>query len=91
MISVELLKKIEELEKRVEKLEEEVAFLKSKKSTGRKVHNEEWSASYYDFVYKLESGMEIAEIVDKSSISRSTAYRYKAFYEKMKRAEENGK
>lgn len=85
MTSEELMKKIEKLEERIGMLEEEVAYLKSKKSTGRKVHNEEWRASYDDFVCKLESGMEMVEIIEKSPISRSTAYRYKAYYEKLKR------
>lgn len=42
-------------------------------------------ASYYDFAEKFESGMKIMEIVNEGAISRRTAYRYKAYYDELKK------
>ena len=42
-------------------------------------------ASYNDFAVKYEGGMTIMEIVDQGEISRRTAYRYKAYYDAMKK------
>lgn len=45
--------------------------------------------AYNDFVVKYEGGMTIMEIVAESDISRRTAYRYKAYYDKLKDAGKN--
>ena len=80
----EAMDRIEELEKEVVELKKEIEILKSRNFGGRKKHNEEWQASYSDFVIELESGKGIIEIVREGNISRSTAYRYKAYYDKLK-------
>lgn len=82
------LKRISELEEENEKLREELAFYKSKKFAGRQKHDEHWMRSYNDFVVQYESGMTIMEIVAQGAISRRTAYRYKAYYEEMKKMQE---
>ncbi len=38
-----------------------------------------------DFAIKFENGMSIMEIVAEGRISRRTAYRYKAYYEELKK------
>ena len=37
---------------------------------------------------KFESGMKIMEIVNEGAISRRTAYRYKAYYDELKKTGE---
>lgn len=80
----EALIRIQELEKENERLKTEVEQLKARNFGGRKKHNETWTASYKNFVDKYEAGMTIKEIVDIGEISRRTAYRYKAYYDKIK-------
>ena len=46
-------------------------------------------ASYNDFVVKYESGMTIMEIVNQGEISRRTAYRYKAYYDELRKLKED--
>lgn len=82
----EALERIKELEAEVAKLQEEVAVLQSRSTGGRKKHDKTWMASYNDFAEKFESGMTIMEIVNEGVISRRTAYRYKAYYEELKKA-----
>ena len=41
--------------------------------------------SYNDFVALYEDGLTIMEIVDQGAISRRTAYRYKAYYDGLKK------
>ena len=79
------LKRISELEEENEKLREELAFYKSKKFAGRQKHDEHWMKSYNDFVALYEDGLTIMEIVDQGAISRRTAYRYKAYYDGLKK------
>ena len=79
------LKRISELEEENEKLREELAFYKSKKFAGRQKHDEHWMKSYNDFVIQYENGLTIMEIVDRGDISRRTAYRYKAYYDGLKK------
>jgi len=69
-------------------LRDEVESLKARKLGGRKKHNEAWTSSYQDFAVKYEAGMSIMEIVNESSISRRTAYRYKAYYDEICRGKE---
>lgn len=40
------------------------------------------------FVAGYESGMTMVEIAKRNNVSERTIYRYKAYYEKMKKAEE---
>ncbi|WP_170832810.1 hypothetical protein [Butyrivibrio sp. INlla16] len=44
--------------------------------------------SYNDFAVQYENGMTIMEIVAKGTNSRRTAYRYKAYYEELKKMQE---
>lgn len=82
------LKRIAELEEENAKLKEELDYYKSKKFAGRQKHDEHWMRSYNDFVIQYEGGMTIMEIVAKGAISRRTAYRYKAYYEELKKMQE---
>ena len=41
--------------------------------------------SYNDFVALYEDGLTIMDIVDRGDISRRTAYRYKAYYDGLKK------
>ena len=86
----EALNYISELEAENKALRAELEYFRSRKPSGRKKHDESWLASYNDFAVKYEGGMSIMEIVNKSDISRRTAYRYKAHYDEMKkRIDEN--
>lgn len=76
---------IAELEEENKVLREEVEKYKSRKSAGRKKHNEAWTASYNDFATKYEAGMSIMEIVGLGDISKRTAYRYKAYYDEVQK------
>lgn len=76
---------IAELEAENRSLREELEYYKSRKPSGRKKHDETWMASYNDFAVKYEGGMTIMEIVNQGEISRRTAYRYKAYYDAMKK------
>ena len=82
----EALEYISELEAENKVLREELEHYRSQKPAGRKKHDETWMASYNDFAVKYEGGMTIMEIVDQGEISRRTAYRYKAYYDELKKA-----
>lgn len=84
------LKRISELEEENSLLRVELEDLRSKKTAGRKKHDSAWTASYNDFVAKYESGMSIMEIVNHSDISRRTAYRYKSYYDELKKTGGDG-
>ncbi len=45
-------------------------------------------AIYNDFVAGYESGMTMVEIAKRSNVSERTIYRYKAYYDKVKKKEE---
>ena len=79
------LKRIDELEKEVALLKAENEALRSRNLGGRKKHDDAWMASYNDFVMKLETGMKITEIVERSEISTRTAYRYLAYYKELQK------
>ena len=81
----EALNYISKLEAENKELREQLEHYKSAKPAGRKKHNEAWRASYNSFVVDYEKGLSIMEIVDKGDISRRTAYRYKAYYDMMKK------
>ena len=84
----EALKRIAELEKENATLREELEYYKNRKLSGRQKHNEKWMAIYHDIVAGYESGMTMVEIAKRNNVSERTIYRYKAYYEKMKKAEE---
>ena len=77
------LNRICELESENQTLREELEKYKNITPAGRRKHDEIWMASYQDFAVKYESGMTIMEIVSEGSISRRTAYRYKAYYDEL--------
>ena len=81
----EALKYITELETENRALREEVERYRSRNRAGRKKHNEAWINSYNDFVVKYEAGMTIMEIVAQGEISRRTAYRYKSYYDEIRK------
>ena len=81
------LKRIEELENENAKLREELEYYKNRKLSGRQKHNAEWMAIYNDFVAGYESGMTMIEIARRNNVSERTIYRYKAYYDKMRKVE----
>ena len=84
------LERIKELEQENDKLRAELEDYKQRKNAGRKKHNSKWTESYNDFVVKYEGGMSIVEIVSEGRISRRTPYRYKAYYDELKKKKEKG-
>lgn len=83
------MREIERLQFRIRELEAEVEALRNRNFGGRKKQDNKWKASYNEFVKKLEAGMSINDIVAEGRISRSTAYRYKAFYKSTREKEED--
>ena len=83
------LRRISELEKENTKLREELDYYKNRKLSGRQKHNAKWMAIYNDFVAGYKSGMTMVEIAKRNNVSERTIYRYKAYYDKMKEAEDN--
>jgi len=84
----EALIRIKELEEENKQLLSELEYYRNRNYGGRKKHNEAWMAAYNDFAIKYEGGMAIMEIVAEGDISRRTAYRYKAYYEELKKMQE---
>lgn len=84
----EALIKIQELEEENEQLRAKLETYKNRNTGGRKKHNDTWMASFNDFAIKFEAGMTIMEIVNLGEISRRTAYRYKAYYDELKKRDE---
>ena len=83
------LKRIEELENENAELKKELEYYKNRKMSGRQKHNAKWMAIYNDFVVGYESGMTMVDIAKRNKVSERTIYRYKAYYDKMKEAEDN--
>ena len=83
------LKRIEELENENAELKKELEYYKNRKMSGRQKHNAKWMAIYNEFVVGYESGMTMVEIAKRNNVSERTIYRYKAYYDKMKEAEDN--
>ena len=81
------LKRIEELENENAELREELEYDKNRKLSGRQKHNAKWMAIYNDFVAGYESGMTMIEIARRNNVSERTIYRYKAYYDKMRKVE----
>ena len=84
----EALERIKVLEAENKQLLSELEYYRNRNYGGRKKHNEAWMAAYNDFAAKYESGMKIMEIVENSGISRRTAYRYKSYYEEVKKMQD---
>ena len=83
----EALKRIQELENENAKLREELEYYKNRKLSGRQKHNAKWMAIYNDFVDCYENGMTMIEIARRNNVSERTIYRYKAYYDKMRKVE----
>ena len=83
----EALKRIEELENENAELREELEYYKNRKLSGRQKHNAKWMAIYNDFVDFYENGMTMIEIARRNNVSERTIYRYKAYYDKMRKVE----
>lgn len=81
----EALKEIERLNYIIEDQQKEIEKLRLKKNAGRKPNNEKWQKSYNAFVELYEQGLTMAEIVEQSECSRRTCYRYKTYYDNMKK------
>ena len=88
VIFEDALKRIEELEKENTMLRKELEYYENRKTSGRQKHNDKWMAIYNDFVVGYESGMTMVEIAKRNNVSERTIYRYKAYYDKMKKKEE---
>lgn len=83
----EALKRIEELENENAELREELEYYKNRKLSGRQKHNAKWMAIYNDFVDCYENGMTMIDIARRNNVSERTIYRYKAYYDKMRKVE----
>lgn len=83
----EAIKRVKELEKENAALREELEYYKNRKMSGRQKHNAKWMAIYNDFVSNYESGMTLVEIAKRNNVSERTIYRYKAYYDKMKKTD----
>ena len=79
------LVRINELEKENAKLKTELEYFKKRKASGRQKHNAKWMAIYNDFVACYENGMTMVEIAERNGISERSMYRYKAFYDALKK------
>lgn len=91
----EALKRIEKLEKENKELKgtnadlkEELEYFKKRKACGRQRHNAKWMAIFNDFVICHEQGMTMVEIAKRNGISERSIYRYKAYYEELKKKNE---
>lgn len=82
------LKRIEDLEKENAQLGEELEYYRNRKLSGRQKHNAKWMAIYNDFVAGYESGMTMVEIAKRNNVSERTIYRYKAYYDQMRNADD---
>ena len=74
--------------KKINKMLKELEYYRNRKLSGRQKHNAKWMAIYNDFVVGYESGMTMVEIAKRNNVSERTIYRYKAYYDKMKKKEE---
>ena len=83
----EALKRIEELENENAELREELEYYKNRKLSGRQKHKAKWMAIYNYYVDCYENGMTMIEIARRNNVSERTIYRYKAYYDKMRKVE----
>ena len=82
------LKRIEELERENTELREELEYYRNRKLSGRQKHNAKWMTIYNDFVVGYESGMTMVEIAKRNNVSERTIYRYKAYYDQVRKVED---
>ena len=82
------LKRIEELERENTELREELKYYRNRKLSGRQKHNAKWMTIYNDFVVGYESGMTMVEIAKRNNVSERTIYRYKAYYDQVRKVED---
>ncbi len=85
----EALKRIEELEKENAILRGELDYCRKRKFSGRQKHNAKWMEIYNEFVSGYEKGMTMVEIAKQINVSERTIYRYKAFYDKIRKDDDN--
>ena len=85
VIFEDALKRIEELEKENTMLRKELEYYENRKTSGRQKHNDKWMAIYNDFVICHENGMTVAEIAERNQVSKRTIYRYRSYYDKIKK------
>lgn len=84
----EALERIKVLEEECAKLRIRIEQLEEIKPGGRKPHDGKWQANYNHFVELYESGDTIPMIIEKTSFSRRTVYRYKSYYDGKKKGNE---
>ena len=84
----EALNRITELERENAELREELEYFKNRKASGRQKHNAKWMEIYNDFVICHEKGMSILEIAERNGISERSMYRYKAYYDELKKSKQ---
>ena len=84
----EALVRIEKLEKENARLKEELEYFKKRKASGRQKHNAKWMAIYNDFVANYEQGVPVTVIAERNGISERSVYRYKAYYEELRKKEQ---
>lgn len=84
----EALREIERLKQIIDEKDKEIETLQKKKNAGRKKNNAQWQESYNAFVELYEQGLSMVEIIDKSECSRRTCYRYKSYYDNLKKMQE---
>lgn len=77
----EALSEIKRLQEVIDQKDKEIAELRMKKNAGRKKQNIKWQTSYEVWMKLYESGKSIIEIINDTSYSRRTCYRYKAYYD----------
>ena len=88
MVTLEAaIKRIEELEKENAELHEALEYYKNRKLSGWQKHNAKWMTIYNDFAIGYENGMTMIDIAKRNNVSERTIYRYKAYYDKIKKAE----
>ena len=79
------LNRINELEYECEKLRSRIKELEGLQPAGRKPHNEKWQSDYAIFVEHYENGESIPTIIDSTPFSRRTIYRYKKYYDELRK------
>jgi len=81
----ELIKKLEKENKEMKK---ELEMFRSRDWGGRRKHDATWQKSYDSFVELYEKGLNMHEIVAKVPFSQRTCYRYKSYYDSLKKGKD---
>lgn len=82
------MQKIEELENENAELKKKLEKYENRDYGGRRKHDAKWQASFNAFSELYEKGMSIVEIVEQSELSKRTCYRYKAYYDALRKSQE---